>query len=268
MHARAYDHPAAPGTQRLFHAHGPVYDAARWKIGRRHDLDQFLDADLRILQQRLAGVDDFAEIVRRNIGRHADRDTRRSIDQQVGYLRRQYQRLVLGSVVIGTEVYGFLVDVIEEFLRDARHADFGVTHCRRVIAIDRSEIALTIDQRITQREILRHAHDGVVDRGIAVGMVFTDHIAHDARRFFISTIPFVRQLVHRKKHAAMHRLEAVPDIRQSAPDDDAHRVIEIGPPHFFFEAYRDGFFGELVHADSSLTVAARREIPVRQNVEV
>ena len=34
-----------------------------------------------------------------------------------------------------------------------------------------------------------------------------------------------------------------------APDDHAHRVIEVGPPHLLFEADGQGFFGELGHRD-------------------
>src|SRR5258706_14040420 len=45
----------------------------------------------------------------------------------------------------------------------------------------------------------------------------------------------------------MHRLETISHIRQRASNDYAHRVVEIGAPHFFFEADRDGFFSELVH---------------------
>ena len=35
---------------------------------------------------------------------------------------------------------------------------------------------------------------------------------------------------------------------QRAPDDHAHRVVEIGPPHLLFEADRQCFLGELGHA--------------------
>ena len=40
-------------------------------------------------EQRLAGVDHFAQVVRRDVGRHADRDARRTVDQQIGNLGRQ-----------------------------------------------------------------------------------------------------------------------------------------------------------------------------------
>jgi hypothetical protein len=40
-----------------------------------------------------------------------------------------------------------------------------------------------------------------------------------------------------KKHAPVHRLQAVADVRQGAPHDHAHRVIEVRMAHLGFEAY-------------------------------
>ena len=130
---------------------------------------------------------------------------------------------------------------------DTRHAHFGVTHRRRAIAIDRSKVTLPVDQHVTQREILRHAHDGVVHRDITVRMVLTDHVANDTRRFLVGLVPVVGQLVHGKQHTTMHRLQAVTRIRQCPPDDHAHRVIEIRTTHLVFQADRNSFFSELLY---------------------
>ena len=51
-------------------------------------------------------------------GGHADGDTTRTVDQQVGKLARQHQRLFLRSVVIRAEVDGFLVDVGQHLVRN------------------------------------------------------------------------------------------------------------------------------------------------------
>jgi KaiC/GvpD/RAD55 family RecA-like ATPase len=246
MHLGAHHHAATTGAIAFLDAGRAVDDAGGGEIGRGHDFDQVFDADHRIAQHRQTGIDDFVQVVRRDVGRHADRDAGRTVDQQIRELGRQDQRLVLGTVVVGTEVDGFLVDVGKQLVRDLGHADFGVTHRRRVVAVDRTEVALTIDQRIAQRKVLRHANDGVVHRGIAVRVVFTDDVADHARRFLVGLVPVVVQLVHREQHAAMHRLQTIPHIRQRPPDDHAHRVIEVGTAHFLFQADGQGFFGELV----------------------
>jgi hypothetical protein len=56
-------------------------------------------------------------------------------------------------------------------MRDLGQADFGVPHGRGVVAVRRAEVALAVDQHVAHDPILRHAHDGVVDRGVAVRVV-------------------------------------------------------------------------------------------------
>jgi hypothetical protein len=45
----------------------------------------------------------------------------------------------------------------------------------------------------------------------------------------------------------MYRFKTIPDIREGAPHDYAHRVVEITPAHFFFEGYRKCFLGKGIH---------------------
>ena len=67
-------------------------------------------------------------------------------------------------------------------------ARLGVAHRRRRIAVHRAEIALPVDQRQAHREVLRHAHQRVVDRLVAVRVVFTHHVADDARRLAVGLV--------------------------------------------------------------------------------
>ena len=61
----------------------------------------------------------------------------------------------------------------------------------------------------------------------------------------------------------MHGLEAVAHVRQGAADDDAHRIIEIGPA----ELVLDGDRGDAPRAGSSggvvFSLGQGREIAVR-----
>ena len=75
--------------------------------------------ELGIVDQRAAGVDQLAEIVRRDVGRHADGDAARAVDQQVGIGRRQDRRLLLALVVVRLELDRVLVDVGEQRLGGA-----------------------------------------------------------------------------------------------------------------------------------------------------
>src|SRR5260370_122753 len=79
----------------------------------------------------------------------------------------------------------------------------------RPIAVDRAEIALPVDQRHAHGEFLRYADHRVVDRLVAMRMVFTDDVTDDARGLHVFLVGRVPLLVHGIKDAAMHRLEAV-----------------------------------------------------------
>ena len=206
-------------------------DAAGREIGTGYDGDQILDREAGIVDQRHAGVDDLAEIVRRDVGRHADGDAAGAIDQEIGKARRHHHRLAFGIVVIGLEGDGVLVEILDQRPGHAFEPHLGVAHRRRRIAVDRAEIALPVDQRQAHGKILRHAHQRVVDRLIAVRMIFADHVADDARGLAVRLVPLVAVLVHRVEDAPMHRLEAVARVRQRPRHDHAHGVIEVGTLH-------------------------------------
>ena len=90
----AHQNRAAPGVVGQPHAAAPEDRSARREIWRRYDLHQFLDGDVAVLHQREHSVDDFAQIVRRNIGGHADRDAAGAVDQKVRIFGWQNNRLV------------------------------------------------------------------------------------------------------------------------------------------------------------------------------
>ena len=190
-----------------------------------------------IVDQCGAGVDHLAEIVRRNVGGHADRDAAGAVDQQVGKLRRQNRRFRLVVVVVRLEVDGVLVDVPENLERGVGQTCFGISIGRRRIAIDRAEIALPVDQRHAHGKILRHPDHRVVNRLIAVRMIFTDDVTDDARRLHVLLVRRVALLVHRVQDAAMHRLQTVARIGQRTRHDHAHGVIEVGAFHLVEDRY-------------------------------
>jgi hypothetical protein len=223
--------PGGVGVADPLHAHHP---AAR-EVGTLDVLHQSRQVNLGVLDVRLDGADRLAQVVRRDVRRHPDRDPRRAVDEQVRKARRQDQRLGLRLVVVGPEVDGVGVDVAQHLGRQARKPGLRVAHRRRRVVVDRAEVALAVDERVAQRELLRHAHERVVDRGVAVGVVLAHHLADDEGALAVRPGGLQRQVVHRVEHAAMDRLEPVADVGQRAADDHAHRVIEIGRAHLLRE---------------------------------
>ena len=176
----------------------------------------------------LRGARDLAQVVRRDVGGHAHGDAGRAVDEQVGQLGRQHGRLHARAVVVLDEVDGVLVDVRQQLGGDGGHARLGVAHGGRRVAVDRAEVALAVDERVAQREVLGEAHQRVVQR---TGRRAGGTCPSPRRRWrrtcgsWRSSVRPISCIVNRI--AAVDGLEAVADVRQRAADDDAHGVVEV-----------------------------------------
>ena len=236
------DLPAALGVG-LEYPLPPEDEAAGGKIGPLHQLQNLRQRRAGVLDQVDSGVDDFGEIVRRNIGGHAHRDARRPVHQQVGHARGKDLGLLLAFVVVGTEIDGLLVDVLEQRGGDARKARLGVSHGGGRVAIHRAEVSLPFHQRVAHGEWLGHAHQRIVDGRVAMGVVLAHDFAGDLGALARGFVGRQSHFVHSKEDAPMHRLEPVADIGERAAHNDAHGVIEIRPPHLVFDIDGDEVFG-------------------------
>ena len=170
----------------------------------------------------------FREVVGRNFSSHADRNARRPVQEHEGELGRELHRLLKVPVVIGRKVDGARIHFLEKERRNGREARFCVAHRRRRIAVAGAEVAFGHKERIAERKSLRHAHEGVVDRLVAVGVVFAEHVTHDAGGLHALRIKFEPHAVHVDENAALHRLLAVRNLRKRTALHHRHRVFEIG----------------------------------------
>ena len=244
------DAPAA-GAIGLEDAGTAVDDAAGGEVRAGNMLDQVVDAQGIVVDQRQAGVDDLAHVVGRDVGRHAHRDARGAVDQQVGHLGRQHVGDTLGAVVVVDPVDGILLEVGQQLVGEPGHAHLGVTHGGGAVAVDGTEVALAIHQHMAHGEILGHAHDGVVDGTVPVGMVLTDDIAHHAGGLLVRLVPVVAELVHGEQHAPMHRLQAIAHVGQRTADDHAHRVIEVRLLELVLDIDWQNLSGDVTHGSSN-----------------
>jgi hypothetical protein len=190
--------------------------------------EDFLEHGFGFLDQQARRFRDFAQVVRRDFGGHADGDARSAVQQHDRQACRHQLRLGHRAVVVGDEIHRAAIDLAQQQVGEGRQAAFRVAHRRRAVAVARTEVALAVDQRIAQREVLRHAHHGVIDAGIAVRVILADHVADHARALDVLGAGGKPHLVHRMQDAALHRLEAVLDLRQGARPHHAHGIGEVG----------------------------------------
>ena len=95
------------------------------------------------------------------------------------------------------------------------------------IVIDRTEVALAVDQGVAEGEGLGHAYHGVIDGLVGVGMILTEYFADDAGGLAMRLVGAHTEIVHCVEDAALDGFEAVAGVGEGAGDDHAHRVVEV-----------------------------------------
>ena len=210
-------------------------DTAGRKVGTGQTFHQLGKLRVGIVNQRANRVDGFAEVVRRNFRRHADRNTAGAVDQQIGKTAGQHHRLLQTVIVVGNKIDRVLVDVGEHIHRDFAHARLGISVRRRRIAVDRTEVAVTVHQHVTHGEVLRQTHHGVVNRSVAVRMVSTQHRTDGVGALMIGLGRLQASFVHGIENTSVNGLQTVAHIGQRTRHNDAHRIIEEAFAHLILQ---------------------------------
>ena len=232
----AHHHAAAARQHRLLHSLVAVDDTARGEVGPLDVVQQLLARDLRVVDIGAAGVNHLRKVVRSHVRGHTDGDTAGAVDDQQRDFRGQDRGFGNRVVEVQRPVDRLLVDVGHHFVRDFLHASLGVTHGGRRVAVHRTEVTLSVDQRVAHRPILRQADHRVVDRRVAVGVELTEHVADDTGRLAVRLVGIEVQLrAHIVEDAAVHGLHAVAHVRQRTRHDDRHRVVDVRRFHLLFD---------------------------------
>ncbi|CAB4933273.1 unannotated protein [freshwater metagenome] len=176
------------------------------------------------------GSDDLAEVVGDEVRGHADRDAGGTIDEQVRNRCRQHGGFCLAAVVVRIEVDDIFVEARSHAQCCGGQPGLGVAHGGRAV-IGGAEIPVPVDHGQTQGEGLGHAYQGVVDRGVAVGVESAHDLADDASTLHMAAIRAQAHLCHLKQDPALHGLEAVAGIRQRSRVDDRVGIFEEGGSH-------------------------------------
>ena len=108
----------------------------------------------------------------------------------------------------------------EHLVADAREAALGVAHRRGAVAVERAEVARAVDERVAQREGLRHAHQRLVERGVAVRVVAAHHVADDLGALAVLGVDAVRFCCHIVK-----RMRRCTGLRPSRTSGSAREVM-------------------------------------------
>ncbi len=173
-------------------------------------------------------IEQFTQIVRRDIGAHTHRNTGGTVHQDMRHTRRQDFRFRQGTVKIGHPVNRTLPQLGQQQIGIAGQARLGVTHGGEGFGIiRRTPVALAVHQRIAIGKWLRHQHHGFITGTVTMGMEFTQYITDGTSRFLEFGTCLEAQIRHGINNTPLHRFEAVTDMRQGAIENNVHRIIEI-----------------------------------------
>src|SRR4029077_16341793 len=107
----AHLHAAAAGLEILFDSRHAADDAAGREVRPFYVFHQLLKRDFWIVDLRTDSIDHFAEIVRRNIGRHAHGNAGSAINEQIWKGSWKNCRLGARFVIIWDEIDRVLIHV-------------------------------------------------------------------------------------------------------------------------------------------------------------
>ena len=204
-------------------------------------LHQILNGAVRIVDHADDAVDHLRQIVRRNIGRHSDGDAVGAVDQQVREAGGKHRRLLQGFIEVRIEIHRILFDAFQHVHGQLLHPGFRIPHGGRAVSVHAAVVALAFHQRIADVEGLRQTNHGVIHGAVSVGMIFTQHVAHQAGALAEGLVRRHAQLVHVVQNPAVYRLQTVPHVRQGPVNDDRHCVGDKALLHLLFQIYRDQF---------------------------
>ena len=207
-------------------------DAAGGEVRAGDDLDEVLKGEFRFVHQPDEAVANFAEVVRRDVGRHADRDAVGAVHQKVRELARQHERFTILAVVVVDEVNGVRFQVRKHFGGGGHQPRFGVTVGGGGQPRNRAEVTLAVNQLRAEHPILRHPHECGVDARVTVRVVALHRLADDARTLRRRRGRTESQVVHRHENAPLRRLQPVPHIGQRPAHHHRLRIREVAVPQF------------------------------------
>ena len=113
---------------------------------------------------------------------------------------------------------------------------FGVA-ARSRAKVRRTIVAVEINQRVAQRKWLRHAHEGVINCAVAMGVIARHGVTRNASALHVRTVRAETLLIHVPDNATVHGLQAVTHVRQCSRHDRVDRIVKERALHFSLELH-------------------------------
>ena len=180
--------------------------------------------------------------MRRDVGRHTDRNAGTSVDDQIRKSGRQNNRLGQTLVIRRDKVDRVPIHIVHQGGAEMVQTGLGITHRCGWIAVNGSEVPPTLNQQMPCPPPLTHAHQGGIDRHVTVGMKITHGFTNNLGALHGLAVGLYPEAIHGVQDPALGRLESVAGVRQGAGDDDRHGVVEKRLLHLVGNIDRNNIF--------------------------
>ena len=211
------------------------------KIGTLDVFHQVINRAFGIVHTVDSGINDLTEIVRGNIGCHTNGNTHRTVYQKIRETGRQNRRLLQAVIKVGHHRNNVLIEVAHHFVRNFIKARLGITVSSRAVTVNRTKVSVSLNQRITHREVLRHTYHCSVNGSVTVRVISTEHVTNGGCRLAEGFGMHQAVLVHRVKNTASTGLHSVAHVGKRTRHNNRHRVFDKGFFNFLFHTHVDDF---------------------------
>ena len=92
-------------------------------------------------------------------------------------------------------------------------------------AVHGTEVAVTVDKRISEGEVLCKSHKRVINGRVTVGVILTENLSDGVCALSERLIRGISGVVHGIDDTAVNRLQTISDVRQRSRGDYRHRVL-------------------------------------------
>ena len=190
------------------------------EVGARDILHQTVGVDVGVVDIGTAAVNHLTEVMGRHVGSHTDGNTVTTVHQQIGNLGRHDGGLLQGVIEVRRHVDRLFLEVVHDMLTHLRETALGISHGSGRVTVHRTEVTLTVDERITHVPVLGHTDEGTIDGTVAVGVILTKYLTYYARTFFIRLCGNVVDSHHTEEDTTVYGFEAVAHIGKGTCHND------------------------------------------------
>ena len=184
--------------------------------------------------------------MRRDIGRHTNRNTGRSVYQKIRKSCRKYSRFFLGLIKVRFEINRVFIDIGRHFHGNFTQSGLGISHRGSAVSIDRTKVTVTVYQCIAHRPVLSHIYQCTVNRTVSMRMIFTHCITDNTRTFTMRFVRSVVKLYHGIQNSSLYRFQAVSYIRKRTRSNYTHGIIDIEFFHGFLHIHFMDFVENII----------------------